>query len=297
MRPLIDRVQRLQRLAVFEAAGRLGSFTAAASELGMTPPAVTRQIRALERSLGVELFHRTSNRSSLSPTGQRLAEGVDDGFTAVEQVLAELCDANDLFVLAAPPGFAQQLVVPRLDALHDALPDCDIRLWLYDREADIAAGAFDAAVRLGSGTWPGQETHALFSERAVPVATPSLAMALGLSPNSTPEQVIAAPLLHMDTHDRPWMSWSDWLDRFGLALTPGRRWVVHNTYPTVIQQVLAGRGVALGWRGIVDEFIDDGVLVVVGPEVATDNRYCITWRQGRRSAAVDAVISWLSDAE
>jgi LysR family glycine cleavage system transcriptional activator len=63
MRPLVGQIDRLQRLAVFEAAGRRGSFTAAADELGMTQPAVTRQIRALERGLGAELSTWTTATS------------------------------------------------------------------------------------------------------------------------------------------------------------------------------------------------------------------------------------------
>ena len=69
---------------MFEAAARLGSFSGAASELGMTQPAVTRQIRALERSLGTDLFVRTSNRSTLTELGQRLRDHVTSGFDVIE---------------------------------------------------------------------------------------------------------------------------------------------------------------------------------------------------------------------
>ena len=65
------------RLAVFEAAARCGSFTAAGSELGMTQPAVTRHVRGLERALDVELFRRHANRSELTEAGRRLLEAID----------------------------------------------------------------------------------------------------------------------------------------------------------------------------------------------------------------------------
>ena len=124
-RPLVATVDRLQRLAVFDAAARNGSFSAAGRELGMAQPAVTRQIQALERSLGIELFVRHTNRSTLSGPGQTLAAAVDNAFALLEHTVTEIADTDDIFVLAMPPGFAQQLVMPRLDSLQRALGDRD----------------------------------------------------------------------------------------------------------------------------------------------------------------------------
>ena len=281
MRPIVTHVDRLQRLAVFDAAARTGSFTAAAAELSTSQPAITRQIRELERALGLTLFHRTANRSTLTDAGQALADSIDIGFSGIERRLAELLDPDPMFVLAAPPGFAQQLIVPVLDGLHDALPDVDIRLWLYDRDDELDTGTYDAAIRVGTGSWVGVDDIELFPERVIPVATQTFADEFRLDKNSTPTEVLAAPLLHMEADGRPWMSWALWLDTFGLALAPGRRRAIHTSYPIVIQRALAGRGVALGWRYVVDQLLDDGLLIPVGPEVASDRSYRLTWPQNR----------------
>lgn len=298
MRALVNHVDRLQRLAVFESAARLGSFTAAAGELGLSQPAVTRQIRSLEQRLGHDLFHRSANRSELSDTGRGLAVAIDVAFAAIEHAIDELSPGDDVFVLAVPPGFAQQLIVPRLDELQATVPDRDLRLWLYDREAELAAGTFDVAVRVGDTTDVGLEHHELFEERVVPVATPSLAETLGLSDQSTADEVQAAPLLHMEAEGRPWMSWSDWLAAFGLALSadPARRRLILNNYPTVVHQALAGRGVALGWRGIIDDFVDAGMLSIVGPDAVSGRSYRAVWPTGKRTESVDAVLEWLKPA-
>jgi LysR family glycine cleavage system transcriptional activator len=295
MRPIVSQVDRLQRLAVFDAAARAGSFTAAAADLSTSQPAVTRQIRELERALGITLFHRTANRSTLTAAGQALADSIDTGFSGIERRLAELHDPDPMFVLAAPPGFAQQLIVPVLDGLHDALPDVDIRLWLYDRDDELDTGTYDAAIRVGTGSWPGVDDVELFPERVIPVATQALADELGLHATSAPNDVLAAPLLHMEADGRPWMSWALWLETFGLTLTPGRRRAIHNSYPIVIQRALAGRGIALGWRYVVTQLLDDGLLVPVGPEVASDRSYHLTWplsRQGdeRLRLATDWIL-------
>lgn len=295
MRRLVHQADRLQRLAVFESAARLGSFSAAGRELGLAQPAVTRQVRALEVSLGFELFTRSANRVELTDAGRRLADIVDVAFGMIEHAVDDLGRMRDTFVLAAPPGFAQQVIVPDLDSLQHALGDLDLRLWLYDRERELDGGSFDAAVRIGAARddWPGYDRHELFDEHVVPVAAPSLATELGLDASSSATDVLAAPLLHMDARDRPWMSWAEWLAWFDLQLTPGRRRVVFNNYPTVLQQAVAGRGVALGWRGLVEGLVDDGVLTVVGPAVSSARSYCVTWPAGNSAGAVEAVVEWL----
>jgi DNA-binding transcriptional LysR family regulator len=303
MRTVIRRVDRLQRLALFEAAARLGSFTAAAEEVGLSQPSVTRQVRALERSIGVELFHRSANRSALTNAGRDLLAAVDTGFATIEASLERISTPGDVLVLAAPPGFAQQLIVPHLDTFHDVLPERDLRLWIYDRHDELVGGNFDLAVRVGARDWPGYESVELFAECVVPVAAPTLAHSLGLTETSAAEQILAAPLLHMDADGRPWLSWSDWLAAFDLALTPGRRRIVLNNYPTVIQQAVAGRGVALGWRGIVDTLLADGLLVEVGAEVRSERSYHVSWPNDRTTAGghphdVDArraAAAWLVD--
>ena len=293
MRQLVERIDRLQRLAVFEAAGRLGSFSAAAAELGMTQPAVTTQIRALEARLGVELFTRTSNRSSLTDIGARFHAHVAAGFDTVEAGLAELADHAGTFVLAAHPGIAQLWLVPRLDGLTGALGALELRLWLFGRQSELAAGGFDASVQVGDGRFAGQSRRLLFGESVVPVASPAFAAEWGLDANSTAEQVYSAPFVHMDDGDHPWMTWADWLAHFGLTLRrePGR--VLFQNYPMVLQQALAGRGVALGWRHLIDDLVAGDALTVVGPEVQSTRGYYVTWPLGEPSAAVAALIGWL----
>lgn len=295
MRELVRRVDRLQRLAVFEAAARLGSFTAAATELGMTQPAVTRQIRALERSVGVDLFARTSNRSALTDAGHRLHGRVAGGFDVIEAGLGELADHAGHFILAAHPGVAQLWLVPRLDELTEALGGADLRLWLFDRDSELRDGGFDAAIRVGTGTFDGLDAQLLFPEVVVPVASPALAEEFGLDEHSTARDVYAAPFVHMDDGDHPWISWTDWLAEFDIALRrqPGR--VLFHNYPMVLQRALLGHGVALGWRTLIDEYIEGGALVVVGPEVRSANGYYVTWPSGRPSEPVNALIDWLAE--
>lgn len=293
MRSLVRRVDRLQRLAVFDAAARLGSFTRAADELGMTQPAVTRQIRSLEHSLGRELFSRTANRSELTEAGRRLHLHVAAGFDEIEVGLAELEELTGTFVLASHPGIVQMWLVQRLDGLQAALGDLDLRLWLFERDSELVDGSFDAAIRVGTGDFPGCRSRLLFPEVVVPIATPAFAAEHGLSASSTARDVHEVPFVHMDDGGRPWMTWAGWLAEFGIALRrqPGR--VLFHNYPMVLQQALLGRGVALGWRPLIDEYVSGGALEVVGPEVRSARGYYVTWPSGGGGDAVDALVDWL----
>jgi DNA-binding transcriptional LysR family regulator len=100
----------------------------------------------------------------------------------------------------------------------------------------------------------------------------------------------------MDDGHQPWMTWSDWLAAFGITLrrAPGR--ILFHNYPMVLQQALVGRGVALGWRWLIDELVEGEALVVVGPEVRSSQGYYLTWPVGDPSEAVTALAAWL-DAE
>ncbi len=293
MRELVQRVDRLQRLAVFESAARLGSFTAAAAELGMTQPAVTRQIRLLETSIRADLFRRTSNRSHLTDAGITLHREVSQGFSAMERVLTEIAPRTDVFVLACHPGLAQQWLMPRLDQLQATLAGSELRLWIFDRDSELEGGAYDAAIRVGDGNFADAEAKFLFGESVLPVAAPTLAAKLGLDASTPPATLAHAPLLHMDDGDRPWMSWKDWFSHHGVRLPRRAGRVLFNNYPMVLQQTLAGRGVALGWRHLVDDLLDDRTLIAVGTAVGSDRGYYLTWPRTRCHHSIPAVTRWL----
>ncbi len=293
-RKLLQSIPRLQRLAVFDAAARLGSFTAAAAELGMTQPAVTRHIKELERDLGVTLFLRSANRSELSELGWAFRHAVEESFAVLERSITDLVATPTEFVLATHPGLAQHWLVPRIDRLQATLGDVDLRLWIFDRDAELVPSGFDAAIRVGDGSWSGISSRLLFPEVVTPVASPEFAAQHQLNAQSSASDVFAAPLLHMDHGDRPWMSWGAWLDWFDIELPRRATRVLYNNYPVVIQEALAGRGVALGWSHLVDELLESGLLVPVGPTVEVEGiGYYLCWPNSRPHGVVPLLTDWL----
>lgn len=277
VRNIVAKVDRLQRLAVFESAGRLGSFSAAADELGMTQPAVTRHIRSLETSIGHTLFIRTSNRSRLSDAGAVLLSAVGEGFDAVERGLEKLDHEVETFELATGPSMAQFILVPMLDQLQNAIGEIDVRMTIFDGRRTFDRSRYDAVTQLSPAPGPGVCNDLLFPEVVVPVASPGLAKRLGLHARSSPEDLVSAPRIHEVEGHREWMSWDGWFATNGVDIPDRQRRVLFNNHPLVIQQAIAGAGVALGWRFLVDQLVADGLLVHVGQPTPTGKGFYLTW--------------------
>lgn len=156
----------LNALRAFEAAARHLSIKEAAAEIGVTPSAVSHQIRLLEDSLGVELLRRAGARLELTPAGQMLAPGLNSGFRQLGESVGALQKERKLgpLRLSLPPGFAAHWLLPRLAAYPAARPGFELELQTTQELADLAAGSADAAVRHGKGRWPGTVSEHLFDE-------------------------------------------------------------------------------------------------------------------------------------
>ena len=265
--PLLNRVPRIQAIAVFECAARLGSFTDAAQELDMTQPGVSRSISSLERATGLDLFHRSSNKVRLSAQGESLLAAVQRGLDTIAMGLEELQRPRSTFLLAANPGFAQHWFLPHLDDLQMLLGDADLRLRLFDRDAELTDEVYDAAIHLTSKAGAPSGSRVLFDETVVPVVAPQFAKAHGLDAVSEPASLLEVAKLHLDSRDRQWMDWADWFAAHGISWSPTKARLSYNNYPLVMNDTIAGRGVALGWRGLIDGYLDTGALIIVGPEV------------------------------
>ncbi len=296
MHPLLERVPRLQLLAVFESAGRLGSFTKAASELGITQPAVSRHIRDLERSTGVALFSRSANRVRLSADGEMLLGVVQQALAGVNDHLRSSPRSPRTFLLAANPGFAQQWLVPHLDRLQSALDDVDLWLRLFDRNQELEDDAFDAAIHLTPVSQTPTGTRLLFSEVVVPVASPECAASLSIGPDSQPEDLFDLPKLHLDNRDRHWLDWTGWFAAHGRSWSPTTARLSYNNYALVMNDAIAGRGIALAWRGLVDSTLDSGGLVSVGPDAHNPvNAYQLIPAPSASPEIVERVARWLDE--
>ncbi len=296
MRPLVQRVPQLHRLAVFDAVVSAGDFTSAARALGISQPAVSRHMAALARELEVPLFERSGRSFVLTRQGRSLADAVDASFCSIERTLAEFEAQSQVFVFAVQPAMATTWVVPLLDQLETAA-GTEIQLRIFERSDELDASDWHLAIVPGTGRWDGWESTMLFGEAVRPFAAPSLAAELGLTSETAPAELAGHNLLHIDDVGRPNMTWAEWFSEASdEPITPAPPRLLYNAYPTVIQEALAGNGIALGWQHLLSDMVERGLLIPVGPIVQRRHGgHHVCWRAGQADERHRAIVDRLQE--
>lgn len=286
----------IRAIVVFEAAGRLGSFTAAGRELGMSQAAVSYAVQSLEGQLGVALFRRRHRRVELTAAGERFLADVALGLGHIRRSATQMTAAvgRNHVTLSVSTAFATLWMAPRLARARAALPGIDLRLHASDRDLDIVAEGFPLGVRGGDpALWPDYASAPLAKEEIVAVAAPAWLERHGPIPD--PAGLPADALIHLDEPHRPAARWEDWLKAAGV---PPRRFaggLRANEYVTVVQAALDGEGVALGWRHLVDGLLAAGRLVeVTAHRLDTGQSFHVVWpRAHALGENAERVRDWL----
>ncbi len=258
----MHRLPGLPALRVFEAAARHLSFSRAADELGVTPAAVSNQIRTLEDQMGVRLFTRTSRTVRLTGKGQILLAGVSEAFTTLGRTF-ERIGGNDATTLSVSmsASFAAKWLVPRLDGFRRAHPGIDVRIHVSDHYVELTGDDTHVGVRFGDGVYPGHRTDRLFEEFLFPVCSPALLR--GGHPLRVPDDLRHHTLIHLDWHARgdTWPDWRMWLLAAGAHDVDASRGLHLSQFDLVSQAAIAGQGVALGNTSLVGDDLAAGRLV------------------------------------
>ncbi len=287
----------LKSLAVFEAAARHGKFAAAAEELLMTQAGVSQHIAQLEADLGVPLFDRKHRGVALTEAGTQFRQSVElglrtlsDGFASVRQR-----GGDRTITILTDFGFAAWWLMPRIAALSDLIPDAEIRLVTTQSEIDAAEGDFDLAILFGLGEWQGCEASLLFQEEVFPVCSP--AYLAGRTAPLEPREIAELRLLHLRSNaPQRWFDWEDWFTGVGAEPPPKHQELVFSNYQIVLQAVLLGQGVGLGWTPLIDDLVEGGSLVrLTSTPLSSDRGYHIVRprRPANNAAHAETIAAWL----
>ncbi|MEE2916036.1 MAG: LysR family transcriptional regulator, partial [Pseudomonadota bacterium] len=163
----------LNGLRVLDAAARHLSFTRAADELAVTPAAVGQQIRALEDTLGVVLFRRTTKGLELTPEGDAGLAALRRAFLEFEEAVRAMQagQSSRSLTIAAPRDVTEKWLLPRLAQIAAGDAETRFALVTADENVDFTEANLDLAIRWGEG--PGDhEGEAIESEGLVTVARP-----------------------------------------------------------------------------------------------------------------------------
>jgi len=295
MRPLVRKVPQLNRLAVFEAVGRVGTFTGAGRELGISQPAVSKHIAGLEDQLRLVLFERSTGRPHLTEDGQRLLAAVGRSFSEVEICLSDLRSGLNTLTIAVQPVVASDWLVPRMDELTAALAPTAPRLEVFQRESDLENLPHDVSIRFGDGNVPGMRTLKLLDEVAVPAASPDYANAMNLGEHSAPERLLDCELLEFENKGQDWAQWRSWFAAFDVEWERPETQVVLPEHSSGISLAVLGRGVILTWSAVRKEMFDRGLLVKCGPTLTVSSRgHHLVWPAAlHRDEGVRRLTDWL----
>src|SRR6202051_5093103 len=177
MPEMTARLPSLNGLRAFEAASRHLSFTVAASELKLTPTAISHQIRRLEEELGIRLFIRQNRTLALTPEARDYLPGVRAAFNdlrlATDRVLRR--DNDHVLTVSTLASLAAKWPLPRLSAFQEAHPGIDVRITTSPALVDFQSDNVEAAIRYGRGQWPGVRAEWLMADELFPVCSPGLA--------------------------------------------------------------------------------------------------------------------------
>lgn len=246
----------LNALDAFEAAARHLSFKRGASELNVSPSAVSHQVRALEADLGVSLFERNNRGVKLSRDGSSLYTALEHGFGHIAQTTESLrrsSSSSDVQVMATT-AMSHLWLTPRLGRFWRQHATVTVN----QRVSDMpwTDEPYDLLVRYGDMAADSGDCHILFKDHLCPMTSIEFARANQID---TLEELAQLPLIHLNAPDRQWSSWKNWLGIMGYK-GPVPDGLNVNNYVIALQAAQDGMGVVLGWKRMTAPLLRSGAL-------------------------------------
>lgn len=254
--PTMPNDPPLRAVRAFEAIARLGSISAAARELAISPSAVSHQLKTLEAFLQMPLTERQGRRLILRNEGREYYRSIRSAFNVLRQATEHVREqsASRQVTISLIPLFGMGWFIPRLRGFLRENPDIDINV-VYANHRNYFSDAADISIRFGMGQWPGYHSEKLMSGKMIPVCSRGFMQLHGVL--DTPDQLAPLPLLH-DEERNTWMQW------FQLAEV---KRPLRSTGPMfedgllTLAAVQAGLGCALMREPLIETYLQRGELV------------------------------------
>ena len=284
---------RLNILRTFEAAGRHLSFALAATELNISPPAVSQQIRQLEAYLDTQLFARRHRRLSLTSTGQAYLDAVHEALERLDAVTDQLFPGHrdQPVTIHCTPSVAMLWLVPQLGPFHKAHPEINLSIRTLDQElAEHGSVGADLEIVIGESSQADAHSRKLLRATITPVCSPDLLMTAATP--ETPADVAQFELIHILGYDD---DWHRWFRRYAPEHMTVPRGLSVDGSLIAIEAAQRGDGVVLGRRPFIDQHLASGELVEVfnGAYPLSVDYFVRKSRPTKPGSASDQVERWL----
>jgi DNA-binding transcriptional LysR family regulator len=278
----------LVALRAFESAARLGGQAEAARELGVTPGAVSRHVRALERGMDIALFEGPRSRPALSAAGRRLAATLGPALRQIEDAYRGAAAPDREISVRCFSSFALRWLIPRLPRYHSRHPRDEVRLSTREATTIRPDGRDDVeilALRPEDAARKGDRL--LFAEELTVVVSPRFQARATLR---VPADLAALP--EIAARARP-EAWARWRALIGAPPPQRPRTQTFEHYAFALEAVAAGQGACAAPRHLVVDDLDQGRLVEPFPAVATGLRYVARSRSDAPAAA-RRFVAWIA---
>ncbi|MBX5204137.1 LysR family transcriptional regulator [Rhizobium sp. NZLR1] len=295
MQKLRSRLPPPNHLVTFEAAGRQLSFTKAAMELNVSRVAVSQQIQALERFLGVPLFQRLQRSVRLTKAGERYHVAISDALERALRATAEITRQADTNVVnvGTTPGFMTYWLMPRLGEFRAIHPDIELRFIVSDGNLGFDDN-IDVAIRYGDAQPDNAEATFLSRQSISPTCSDKL---LPSGTRLTPIDLLQQPLIHLEGPYDEQTRWAKYFHTLGIDMGKARTGITVNSYTNLVQAALDGQGFALIGPPLIENFLNKGSLIqpVDAPPIARHAFY-LALPKGTVPASTQIFSDWVIGA-
>jgi LysR family glycine cleavage system transcriptional activator len=284
-------------IRAFEAAARYMQFQQAAEDLGVTPAALSYQIKQLEEFLGLKLFKRLNRSVELTAEGRLLAPGVEAAFEKLETTFGLLDNSEDTtLVVSTGQAFSAKWLAPRLHSYLEENPEIDFRLSASLKLTDFERDGVDAVIRFGAGDYPNLYVEPLFEEISTPLISPKLFEESGGEADLSLFKNVR--LLHDESLRFLQSSqWEAWLRIMNYDDIDPERGVRYNHADHCIEAAVDGGGIVMGRLGFAFREINAGRLIAPFKEAISAKGgfyFCCPSKNLEKKKVLD-FLAWLRD--
>lgn len=285
----------ITELHAFHVAAKHESFTRAAGELALTQPALSQKIRRLEDVVGAPLFVRRYRGITLTEAGRQLEEATRGAFDQLDRNFRRILARGERkrVRISTDFAFASHWLMTHLPRLRNAFEDIDLQV-LTSQQTETSDGlAIDLSITLTDNPEPSPARKILFQEEVIAVCSPAFAARYG--PFNRPHQLLEAPLLSLSAPpNAPWHNWRSWFTALGVTDNMrDQTEISFSNYTLVLQGAIEGQGIALGWRGLVDSFLDSGQLQAACHRAVVSDRAYVLARAKEAPSHIRSVFDWI----
>jgi LysR family transcriptional regulator, glycine cleavage system transcriptional activator len=298
--PLRGPLPSLNLLRAFEAVARLGSVSAAASELCVTQSAVSHQVKALESWLGRKLVLRSGRGLELTEYGRlyvpKLSTAMELISNATDQVRS--IGRRRTLTIQTTATFATQWLIPKLPQYYSMHQSCDVLISTQAASMHVESSQFDITLRcmdqgdieslLQEPRWKGGEISAFLPDALAPIGAFSIIIPQSIKLTSWMKKQVL-----LQSRSTP-NAWHDWFVKAQDPIRNDHRKLVFDHVYQSIQGAIAGAGIALAAPIFCDSLINQQLLQSLSPLTIKERNYC--WLLPPRSVedpVVRAFCAWL----